>query len=172
VLKNLPRHPNIIEIYGALRRPNEGGGGHEFLYVLELCSKGALSSFVTPRGSGGMPPQLKEVRARRSACSLPVLCRPHPLPAAASRAHASPSLPPVTHHCLFSVGRPRSFASSLTPAGAWRTCTRRALPYSTGAQRHTAPTTAPSLQPSRSYPAAPSHALVTLVPRDTRPSPT
>lgn len=63
LLRSLPRHPNIIEMFGALRRPNPSGGGHEFLYVLELCSKGSLAKFVTPRGPAKtMPPALKESR--------------------------------------------------------------------------------------------------------------
>ncbi|KAL1515530.1 hypothetical protein AB1Y20_002152 [Prymnesium parvum] len=62
LLRTLPPHPNIIRLFGASRRKADGGRGVEYLYVLELCSKGSLAKHVTPRATGGMPPRLRESR--------------------------------------------------------------------------------------------------------------
>ena len=62
LLRTLPKHPNVIQLFGACRRQAEGGRGYEYLYVLELCKKGSLAKHVTPRSTGGMPPKLREAR--------------------------------------------------------------------------------------------------------------
>ena len=48
-LRTLPPHPNIIRLAGGSKQPSStGGGGHEYLFALELCSGGALTKHVQP----------------------------------------------------------------------------------------------------------------------------
>jgi serine/threonine protein kinase len=89
LLRSLPQHPNIIQIFGATTRQLNTGRGVEFLYVLELCKGGSLAKHVTPRSTGGMSPKLREPRILQ-----------HFLDACKGVAHMHAQQPPIAHRDL------------------------------------------------------------------------
>ena len=64
VMRNLPPHPNIVELIGTCKRKRgtAGGGAQDELFLLlELCRGGSLAELLMARAADGTPLSISEV---------------------------------------------------------------------------------------------------------------